>query len=625
MFHPFNVCLKRLDTAYEAQDHFTRLKSRSLLGFNLLLVGLVFANLTRLLWSELPGVPARICINLFIAVAIVVSLHFTFKGKLELAGSSLALGITLPIHLMLFILPVEYFPQPLGGAFQLFILDIFLLLLALFFASNRTALICFAIIILGNVNFYFKALATDQIPGTLRYAADILARDGLLAFTFVFAAGVFLVILLQLAAKQSEYALESVKSMKSMNASLEQRVSERTKELQEAIAAANAATLAKSEFLANMSHEIRTPLFGIIAQTELLKEQQDRFSSKDLEDLSIISESGDLLLHLINDILDFSKIEAHQLKLESFTFILGQLIEECISTLALSAQKKELAIIFKQRDEFKVSLSGDSHRLKQIILNLLSNAIKFTPTGGKITLDIELLKIEEEKKAHIAFKVADTGIGMDEATTQNIFDRFTQAESSTTRQFGGTGLGLAISSQLVAMMGGQLSAKSQLGQGSSFEFALNFPVVSPVEHKEPPKRKAYSQLGMHVLIAEDNQANQLIISRQLEALGCTHRIADNGAEALEVIKSDPDIQLVLMDNDMPVMDGAQAANIIRKWKYLDEASSTQRRAVQLPIIVFTATAINPANFETDYPQMTDYIVKPIRVQQLQDILEKYVV
>ena len=150
-------------------------------------------------------------------------------------------------------------------------------------------------------------------------------------------------------------------------------------------------------------------------------------------------------------------------------------------------------------------------------------------------------------------------------------------------------------------------------------------MVSPVEHKEPPKRKAYSQLGMHVLIAEDNQANQLIISRQLEALGCTHRIADNGAEALEVIKSDPDIQLVLMDNDMPVMDGAQAANIIRKWKYLDEASSTQRRAVQLPIIVFTATAINPANFETDYPQMTDYIVKPIRVQQLQDILEKYVV
>jgi len=407
-----------------------------------------------------------------------------------------------------------------------------------------------------------------------------------------------------------------------MNASLEQRVSERTKELEEATLKANAATLAKSEFLANMSHEIRTTLFGIIAQTELLKEQKDRFSSKDLEDLSVISESGDLLLHLINDILDFSKIEAKQIELESSTFNLSQLIGESISTVAYNAEKKELSIVFQQHGELNILLLGDSHRLKQILLNLLSNAIKFTPAGGKIKLDIELLKVEEAI-AQIRFKVTDTGIGMDEPTRQNIFKRFTQAESSTTRQFGGTGLGLAISSQLVGIMGGQLTVESQLGKGSSFEFSLAFPVKEAEEPKEQPKTQACSQLGMHILVVEDNMANQFIIRRQLEALGCTHTTADNGAEALEILMSNSDIQLVLMDNNMPVMDGPKATKIIREWKDLEEVNSTQQIAAQLPIIIFTANTINPASFAHDFPQMTDYLVKPIKMKQLQDILVKY--
>ncbi|MGZ0655006.1 ATP-binding protein [Coraliomargarita sp. W4R72] len=619
MIRTAQTYLTRLTAIYDEQNHFIRLKARLFWGINSLLAALVCLNLVRFLLFQPPALPVRICFNLIIAATIIASLRFTLKGKLERAGSTLALGLVIPLHVTIIAIPTAYFAEPLGTAFQLFIFDTFLIFLALIFATKRIAATCLAIIILGNASLYLKTLNQGDIPGTLNYAANTLARDGLLAFIFFFAAGVILVIIMQVAAKRSELALQSVKSM---NAQLESRVQQRTQELEAATQKANSATQAKSEFLATMSHEIRTPLFGIIAHAELLKERQQGFSAEEMEDLNAISSSGDVLLQLINDILDFSKIEAHQLELESSAFSLNELMKECISTVISSATKKEQSIHFPQLNKLNYSLSGDSLRLKQVILNLLSNAIKFTPQGGEITVTTELLGIVD-KEARVQFLVTDTGIGMDHSTQQTIFNRFTQANSSTTRQFGGTGLGLAICSQLVAMMGGQLTVESQLGQGCTFGFSLKLPMVKTVELPVPPKRNTYSQLGLHVLVVEDNKANQLIISRQLKTLGCTYQLVDNGAESLAALRSDATIQIVIMDNNMPVMDGPEAAEIIRQWAHAEGASSTQISAAQLPIIVFTANVIDAATFHENYPNMSDFLLKPLKLQQLHNMLEKY--
>ena len=618
MLRPIEMYLKRLDSAYEGQNHFIRLKARLLSGINVLLVALVVLNLVRIIWLQPPGLPVRILINLIITASVAVSLHKTLQGKLEMAGSYLALGLVIPIHLVVAIVPASYYEQPLGSAFQLIVFDAFLLLLALIFSSKRTAVACFIIIILGIGIHYLRTLSVDPIEGTLRYAADNLARDGLLALSFIFAIGVLLTLMLEAFTKQSEQMLLSIKSM---NRSLEKRVRERTKELEEVSRKAHIATQAKSDFLANMSHEIRTPLYGIIAQTELLKEQKNRFSEEDLKELAVISDSGDLLLHLVNDILDFSKIEEQQLHLEPHAFTPNLLVLESIATVASSAEKKGLHIDFEACKELEIPLLGDSHRLKQILLNLLSNAIKFTPKGGKISTSVQILTVEDSV-AHLHFKVTDTGIGIDAATKNHIFDRFTQADNSTTRQYGGSGLGLTISSRLVSMMGGQLSVESHPGKGSTFDFSLPFPVVA-TKVIPKPQSKPYKQLGLNILIAEDNEINRKIIRKQLESLGCTMVFAINGLEALSILNTTPGIQLVLMDNNMPVMDGKRATKIIREWKELKSASPTQKIAAELPIIAFTANVIESSEFENEYPGMTDYLVKPLKMQKLHDALEKH--
>jgi len=213
---------------------------------------------------------------------------------------------------------------------------------------------------------------------------------------------------------------------------------------------------------------------------------------------------------------------------------------------------------------------------------------------------------------------------MDAQTQKDIFNRFSQADNSTARQYGGSGLGLAISSQLVHLMGGQLAVESQLNKGSSFEFSLTFPLAeTEVFPSQKLSTQPHAPLDLYILVVEDNKANQVLVGRQLKTLGCRYKLADNGEEALEILNSEAGIQLVLMDNMMPIMDGERATKIIREWANMDTASPTQKAAAQLPIIMFTANKVDAPQFKKDYPFMTDWVVKPLKISELRKVLEKY--
>jgi signal transduction histidine kinase/CheY-like chemotaxis protein len=621
MKRPLGEYLKKLDRVYQDQNELIRLKARLISGMQLLFVAIVVVNIVRIFLVSPEGIGYRLLVNFLIIFAVIISARLIMKDKIQLAGSLMAGLLIVPFHVIIALIPASMFLQPIGTGLQIFIYDCIMLLVCLVFACNRTRLICFATVILGNCVFYFKTLNRPNIPGSLDYAANVLARDGFVALTIIFTLGIIVVLLLEYVTKRSEHSLETVKAM---NRQLEDRVTERTKALETATKEALAANKAKGDFLANMSHEIRTPLYGIIAQTELLKGRSDA-SGKESDDFSIIADSGNHLLRLIDDILDFSKIEANQLKVENETFTLRHILDESILVISNSAQKKAVEINFNPTPELKISLLGDCLRLKQVLINLLSNAVKFTPEGGTVTVAAKVIK-NDANQASVIFSVSDTGIGMDAETKKMIFERFTQADSSTTRRFGGTGLGLAISSRIVNMMGGELSAESEIDAGSRFEFTLQF-AVSKVAYEEPVKINLdyeKASLGLHVLVAEDNRINQKIICRQLDVLGCTYKTVSNGSEVIDTLNDDHDIELILMDCNMPILDGPSATQIIRNWADSDAATPTQKRLSQVPIIAFTATNIDPSLFKKEYPGMDDFIVKPARMHELHNALLPFI-
>ena len=313
--------------------------------------------------------------------------------------------------------------------------------------------------------------ATRIADGQLELTADAECEDEIAvvatAFNRMTAKFRQTLVGLKQAAAESERAEETVRRL---NADLEQRVIERTAQLQAAKEAAEAATRVKSEFLANMSHEIRTPMNGIIGMTELLLGAEP--TDEQREYLEMVKLSADSLLMLINDILDFSKIEAGKLDLEAADFNLVDCVESTLKTLALRAEEKGLELLCDVASEVPEVVHGDSGRLRQVIINLVSNAIKFTPQG-EVGLRVGTAQPGEAQVLH--FTVTDTGIGIPPEKQKAIFDPFTQADSSTTRKYGGTGLGLTISSRLVTAMGGSIWVESMVGQGTQFHFTVQFP------------------------------------------------------------------------------------------------------------------------------------------------------
>lgn len=616
MIRPIHAYLRQLDIHYGGQNNFVRLQAKLLASIHLLITCLILYNLVKLVSTQPPYFTVRIGFNLLIALGVIISSRYLFKGKNRLAGISLVAAMLIPAHLILLFIPS--FEQPLGTAIQLFALDINVLLIALIFAGKRVATATFLIAVGTHIWFHLKINNSD-LTGSMVYASETLARDGFAGLCITFGLGMALLIMLQSVSKRSEQMLQSVNQM---NQVLEERVASRTLELTEETKRANAATQAKSDFLANISHEFRTPLYGIIAHAEFLSQRPDK-APEELDDIRVISDSGALLLRLIDDLLDFSKIEANQLQLENAPFDLHKLIQDSLSVLAPSAQKKQVKLLSVEPVKLDTDVIGDSHRLKQVFLNLLSNAIKFTPAGGSVSLSVYISNLDTNQ-VDVSFEVSDTGIGMNAETTNRIFDRFTQADSSTTRQYGGTGLGLAICSGLVHLMGGRLSVESKPNEGSKFQFQIR--LKKSECRSTRPQSLALSDataLGLHIFIAEDNSVNRKIIAKQLQTIGCTYTMAKDGQEAVIMLREDANYDLILMDFSMPVMDGLKATQIIRSWQSAEGATVTEKRASQLPIIAFTASNITASVFKEKYPCMNGFIVKPVKMDTLIHVLSQY--
>ena len=408
---------------------------------------------------------------------------------------------------------------------------------------------------------------------------------------------------------------------------LEARVNARTAELaatvtrlETEIARANVlkieaeiANRTKSEFLANMSHEVRTPMSGVIGMVRLLLDT--RLDAEQREMATTIKDSSETLLNVLNDILDLSKLEAGKVTLERHAFSPAELLRDATTLFGPRARAKSLELGLELDPSLPPALLGDSTRIRQVVLNLLGNAVKFTETGS-VRLRGRMIRAADGP-AGLRVEVADTGIGIAEDARGLLFQKFSQTDGSTSRKFGGTGLGLAISRELVELMSGHVGLESRAGQGSTFFFEL------PLERAEEPLRRASQSPPVprvavdhsaQILVVEDNVVNRRVAVKVLQNMGYKPKFAENGVIAVEMHRATP-FDIILMDCQMPEMDGYQATAIIRS----DEASS----GVRVPIIAMTAHAMKGDRETCLAAGMDDYLTKPVVPAQLRALLDDW--
>ncbi len=384
----------------------------------------------------------------------------------------------------------------------------------------------------------------------------------------------------------------------------------RAAELEAASRAAQAASKVKSEFLANISHELRTPMNGIIGMTVMTLDTP--LTSEQREYLSLVKLSADSLLHLLNELLDLSKIEAGKMTIESVPFSLREIVNQITRTMKVEADRRELTLEAAIAPEVPHALIGDPGRLRQILVNLIGNALKFTPSGS-VSLSVKVAN-PGEARTRLHFTVTDTGIGIEKDKLRIIFEAFSQADGSTTRQYGGSGLGLAICAELARLAAGEIWAESEPGKGSSFHFTALFETAGEETQPGPaadnkPRRASRS---LKILVAEDNPVSQKLVARLVEKYGHRVTVTDNGKDALAAVERET-FDLVLMDVQMPLMSGLEATRAIRERE--------RERGGHLRILALTANAMAGDRELSLEAGMDGFLMKPLSPAELFDAIE----